>query len=165
MATQERRKTIFVNREVQGRLVYRVVLYWFACIFAIVGLLAAVPIAVSCFYGANVHLGSLLFQVWVKFWPAFFASMLVLPIVILDTIRLSHRFVGPLLRIRNDMNRLADGEDVPPVELRENDAWADLAKAFNKVSAELQALRDERATSLRSQSEPVTPQEEIRTAS
>lgn len=164
MKPMERRTTYFVNRDVQGKIVIRVVLYWLACIAAVVGLLAVAPMAVASFYGANVDFGGILIHLWVKFWPVGCASLLVLPIVIVDSIRMSHRFVGPLLRIGNDMQRLVDGEEVPPVELRQHDAWAELAEAFNKLSAEVQTLRAEKAATLKSNDESPADTEAMKTA-
>jgi hypothetical protein len=64
-----------------------------------------------------------------------FASGLMLPILILDVIRVSHRFVGPMHRLRRALEDLADGKNVPSVKFRKDDFWFDLAEDFNRAAA------------------------------
>ena len=77
---------------------------------------------------------------WFFYGPAAIASFLLLPLVIMDVIRMSNRFVGPLLRLRRSMRALARGEDVEPIEFRDNDFWHDFADEFNAVNARIRQL-------------------------
>jgi hypothetical protein len=51
---------------------------------------------------------------------------------------LSNRFVGPLVRLRRSMRKLARGEHVDPICFRDNDFWHDFANEFNAVAARVQ---------------------------
>ena len=53
--------------------------------------------------------------------------------IAIDTVRASHRFVGPLVRLENELRRLADGESVRPIQFRAGDQWHSLADQFNRV--------------------------------
>ena len=80
---------------------------------------------------------------WFFYGPAAIASFLLLPLVIVDIIRFSNRFVGPLLRLRRSMRALARGEYVEPIEFRDNDFWYDFADEFNAVRARILQLSAE----------------------
>jgi nitrate/nitrite-specific signal transduction histidine kinase len=69
------------------------------------------------------------------------AAVLVLPIVLRDLLRLSHRWVGPILRLRAALSALSRGEHVPPLRFREGDYWQELAGDFNTIAADLNRLR------------------------
>lgn len=75
---------------------------------------------------------------WFHYGPALIASLLLLPLVIADIVRLSNQFVGPLLRLRRSMRQLARGEYVEPIEFRDTDFWQDFADEFNGVVARIQ---------------------------
>ena len=63
-------------------------------------------------------------DMWFHFGPALVASLVLLPIVVVDIIRLSNRFsAGPMVRMRRAMQNLAKGERVPPLQFRDNDFW------------------------------------------
>ena len=55
----------------------------------------------------------------------------------------SHRLVGPLTRIRNNLNSLAAGESIPPVHLRKHDEFKDLAAALEALRQRLDGERGE----------------------
>jgi hypothetical protein len=47
-------------------------------------------------------------------------------------LRLSHRVAGPLLRLKNEMLRTAQGGEVTPLKFRDGDYFEDLAEAYNQ---------------------------------
>jgi nitrogen fixation/metabolism regulation signal transduction histidine kinase len=55
-----------------------------------------------------------------------------------DTIRFSHRLVGPLVRFRRTLQDMANGEAVRPNKLREGDYLEELRDDFNKMLEHLQ---------------------------
>ena len=65
----------------------------------------------------------------------FIVALLMIPVYLYDVINLSHRFVGPVLRVRRELRRMAERESVAPVKLRKNDFWQDLAADFNAALA------------------------------
>jgi hypothetical protein len=69
--------------------------------------------------------------------PALFASMLLLPVALIDMARMSNRFAGPILRLRRAMKDLADGREVQPIRFRDHDYWGDFAEDFNRVLARI----------------------------
>jgi len=59
------------------------------------------------------------------------------PVFAYDSIKLSHRFVGPIMRLRRVLRQAALGEHVPPLQFRQDDFWQDLAGSFNTLMERL----------------------------
>ena len=136
---KHKRSQYYVDRSVQSVLLARAVLYWAFCIIMLTLIMVCWRILAGPARPLHVHLDYL----WFHYKPAMIASALLLPLIILDVLRVSNRFAGPMLRIRSAMKRLADGEsNVAPLHFREKDFWKDLADSFNVVLARLNASTD-----------------------
>jgi hypothetical protein len=75
-------------------------------------------------------------------FPGLVISSFLLPIAILDMLWFSSRFAGPLARLRRSLNRLAEGEEVPPLYFRKGDFLHDVSRDFNLVLQRLGKLND-----------------------
>ncbi|MBU4270351.1 MAG: hypothetical protein KKA28_00560 [Planctomycetes bacterium] len=128
------RKHLFVDPKLQGPLIARVVFYWIVCLISITLMLLCWQVLSGPPRPFHVHLN----KIWFQYGPALVASLIMLPLVIIDIVRFSNRFVGPLLRLRRSMRELARGEQVEPIEFRETDFWQELADEFNAVMHRVQ---------------------------
>lgn len=133
---KQARKQLFIDPKVQGALVLRVALYWVVCLMTITLMLLCWRILTGPARMFYTHFG----EMWFHFGPALIASFLLLPLVIVDIVRLSNRFAGPLIRLRRSMRALAQGEDVRPIHFREGDFWREFADEFNAVLARVEQL-------------------------
>jgi len=132
MANKPRfRKRFFVDYRVQGALIVRIVLYWLMCLVTIMLLLLGWGMIADPIRSWNTQLAEL----WTLYGPAAVASLLVLPVVIFDLLRLSNRFAGPMFRLRRSLHDLAQGKSVPLVRIRQGDFWRKFAEDFNTVVA------------------------------
>ncbi len=141
-----KRRQLYVDRKVQGGLILRTVIYWFFCLISIVLLLTCWTVLT----GPRQTAGDLFAGLWFRYGPALVASIILLPIVVVDCARFSNRFAGPIFRLRRCLRRLADGEHVGPIHFRENDFWQDMPVAFNHIARRLDeaaASADEPAAS------------------
>ena len=129
------RKHLFIDPKVQGALATRVVLYWVVCVGAIFLMLLCWRILTGPARVFATHLDDM----WFFYGPAMIASFLLLPMVIVDIIRLSNRFAGPMVRMRHAMRELARGEHVAKIHFREGDFWHDFAEEFNEMADAVQA--------------------------
>jgi hypothetical protein len=136
---KKKRARLFVDAKVQGALVSRVILYWFLCLLTITLMLLCWRILTGPARPFYWHLDNM----WFFYGPAAIASFLLLPMMVVDVIRLSNRFVGPLLRLRRDMRALARDEEVEPLEFRQSDFWREFADEFNAIAARLKRLSAE----------------------
>lgn len=133
--SRPKRTQFFVDSEVQGAIVRRVIVYWTCCLLFLV-----VPLCIA----TVVQNPELFFfeqfgRLWSQYWLILVSLVAMLPFFIYDTVRLSNRFAGPLLRFRRELRRLADGEQVAPLQFREDDFWRPLADEFNRLAARLAA--------------------------
>ena len=146
------RKHLFVDPKVQGALIVRVALYWVVCLISMMLTLLCWQMITGPARPFHVHLSDM----WFCYAPALAASLLLLPLVITDVIRLSNRFVGPLVRLRRSMRELARGECIRPVAFRDADFWQDVANEFNAVRNRVQATASEAQTEHLEEEEPTT---------
>ena len=134
---QLRRRT-FIDRPIQGALILRVVMYW------VVG--TAVQALMIVFLSIVSSSGDDLYSKSTDFWGhvrvALFSSAIILPMLTLDIVRLSHRWVGPIYRLRTALKALARGESIAPISFREGDFWQELATDLNAVALRLTPVPD-----------------------
>ncbi len=127
----------FVDGPLQGALLLRVLLYASCCLTVVTVMILTWRIAVSgparVFY---THFDDL----WFQYGPVVIALLLLLPLIMIDVVRFSHRFVGPMLRMRAEMRALAEGKPVEPIRFRKNDYWHEAAEHFNLL---LQRIHDQ----------------------
>ncbi|MCA9268009.1 MAG: hypothetical protein KDA41_06040, partial [Planctomycetales bacterium] len=133
------RQQFLVDGKVQGSLAFRVAMYWLYC-------LLAVAVMSSCWmllFDRPTTSVEFLNRLLLQTAPTLLSSLLLLPLVLMDCVRYSNRFVGPLFRLGRAMQRLADGERVHNVEFRDGDFWFDFAQTFNRLNARVIALEEE----------------------
>lgn len=138
MATQPKRvarRQQFVDRQVQGAIALRCIGYWFFCLLTIMFMLLIWRIFTGPARLFYTHFD----EMWFQYGPALVASLLLLPIVVVDSVRVSNRFAGPILRLRRTMNQVAAGEKVQPISFRQDDYWHDLAESFNAMLKQIES--------------------------
>lgn len=124
------RKLMYVDPKLQGSLIVRVVFYWAVCLIGISLMLLCWQILSGPPRPFSAHLGDM----WSHYGAALVASLLLLPLVIVDILHFSNRFVGPLFRLRRSIRQLARGEQVEPIEFRDTDFWQEFADEFNTLA-------------------------------
>ena len=142
MGNRSQRRRLFIDFPVQGTLLVRAVLFWMVTVIsqAIMVLLFTVMTSDS--------IGDLQGQqTWWFLQLNLLASALLLPAILLDLLRLSHRWVGPIYRLRASLQALNRGEPVEPIAFRDGDFWQELAKEFSQAAEELNRLRAAEAAS------------------
>jgi hypothetical protein len=126
MSTSIRKKT-YIDPKIQGALVRRLVIHW-AALFLVA---TAVAFLLQLLSDPFRPLGEHFQQLWSTHGPFLLVLFLLLPVFILDTIRLSHRFVGPIYRLRHTIRKIAQGDTPPRLKFRDFDFWQGMAQDFN----------------------------------
>lgn len=150
-----KRRKIFVNRQVQGAVLWRFAGYWFLYHFILLHTL-------FLFYFLQHRLdvlngqpplpfGQLYLSFYQSSYPIVLAAVAILPMLLLDCIRTTHRIAGPLVRFQNTLRQLRNGEHVEAVQLRHGDLLVEFQNEFNAF------LKDYNAR-LASQQAPRDPQ-------
>ena len=120
-------------------MLMRIVVYWLLNLLTVSLLLIYLQIidgpAVSL--AEHFDLGLL----WRQHTSVLLALLMTLPFILLDTVILSHRFVGPFFRIRSAIRTLKSGATIEPLQFRDKDFWQDVAKDLNDLSIYLDQQR------------------------
>ena len=149
MSRPQRRKK-FVDAKVQGALARRLILHWlvFFTVATVVALL--LQVLTDPLRPAGEHLR----QAWTMHGPFFVVMLFLLPVYVVDTIKLSHRFTGPVVNLRRSMREIAEGKPPRKLQFRSTDFWHELADDYNALLARLAPNVDD-APSSADKPEPV----------
>jgi hypothetical protein len=123
------RKQLYVDGQVQGAIVRRVITYWACCVLFLV-----IPLCIgNAFRRPNLLFYEQFGNLWHHYWPVLVCMACMLPFFLLDALKLSNRFSGPLFRLRRHMRLLADDKQVEPLLFREGDFCHEMAFDFNRI--------------------------------
>ena len=125
----DQRKKLFIDNQVQGVLARRLILHW--CAFIVVCGIAS--LLLKLLLDPFRPFSELVRDSSSSIGPMILVAVLLIPVFIRDSIQLSHRFVGPMKRLRVNLKALGRGDDVRPMKLRPEDYWVELADEFNAV--------------------------------
>ncbi|WP_201743765.1 hypothetical protein [Roseiconus nitratireducens] len=125
----KRSKTL-IDTEVQGNLLRKVAAHW--VVFFLCNTIALTAWT-RLFTDPSASWGETLVTTFREFLPFFVVTASLIPAFAWDTLKLSHRFVGPILRLRRTLKDLKSGRSVPPLKFRDSDFWQELASDFNDV--------------------------------
>jgi hypothetical protein len=129
---------LLIDRPVQIALLVRTGGHW---VFHLV-MIAVILALWESLAGPPRSWGQLVAALVERYQPVVVISVVLLPLVMIDVLRLSHRFVGPVLRIRQGLRDLAAGKHPGPITLRENDFWPEMATEFNAAAEHLEHTDD-----------------------
>lgn len=134
MSRPQRRKK-FVDAQVQGALARRILVHWL--LFLGIASVAALVLQVlsNPFRPMSDHVREL----WWTQGPFLVVMVFLLPVFVMDTIKLSHRFAGPIFSLHRAMREIADGKPPRQLKFRKGDFWQGLASDYNAMIARLGA--------------------------
>ena len=132
--TKTRRHSLLADSRVQGLLLVRVTFYWFYCLLSIVLMTTIWHLT----RGGMLGSGALFDKLYNESLPIVIATLMTLPLVIMDCMRFSNRFAGPVVRVKNALLALNRGEKVERFSLRKGDHWVELAEELNQLVAKLE---------------------------
>lgn len=127
--TTKRRRTL-VDPEVQGGVLRKIAIHW--VLFFICNALAMM-IWIRLFEQPDAGWGQTLSDTLLRFLPFFIITMALIPAFVWDTLKLTNRFAGPILRLRSALADASAGRAVSPLHFRNNDFWQEIAENFNSV--------------------------------
>jgi hypothetical protein len=131
------RRKYFVDPQVQGALILRILGYWVASFITVICMLLTWSILSS---GSSSNFSETFSEMWSQFKLPLVAGILLLPLFVYDLVRMTNRFVGPLYRLRREMQILADGESPMRIQFRSDDFWQDIALDFNAIANRIECL-------------------------
>lgn len=154
MSRFQRRK-VYIDSSVQGALARRIILHWvvFLCVASLVAFV--LQVLSNPFRPLVDHLRDM----WWSQGPFLVVMLFLMPVFVVDTVKISHRFAGPIFSLRRAIREIAQGKPARKLKFRDNDFWHELSEDFNAMLVHLGLLNDEvpvDADEERHQHKPVT---------
>lgn len=134
----KKRKVVLVERQVQGALGWRIAAHWFLFLALSVSVTTCLQVL------GDIESGSLwssLAQALRTQVGSIVVLMALLPWFIHDSLKLSNRFAGPMVRLRKSIIELTQQDSTAPVSFRSGDFWQDISTDFNNLRARVLADR------------------------
>lgn len=133
------RKKMYIDPQVQGALARRLIIHWamFICIAMVLAF--CMQVLGDPMRPLRVHAQ----QAWWIHGPFFLILLALIPVFVRDSIKLSHRFAGPIYRLRKTIRTIADGKPIPRLKFRDADYWHGLADDFNTMVQRLSEGADD----------------------
>ena len=126
-----KRKQNFVDKSVQGGLIRRIFVHW-VCFFIVT---AIAVLSVNTLLGdPAISFSDRLGNELSEFTFLGIVFIAIFPVFMVDTIRFSNRFVGPIVRLRRHLVELGTEGETKDVQFRDNDFWQTVAAEFNVVN-------------------------------
>ena len=137
MSRPQRRK-VFVDADVQGALARRIILHW-VCFLFVASLTAfLLQVLADPFRPLAEHVR----DVWWTHGPFLIVMIFLLPVFVVDTIKVSHRFAGPIFSLRRALREIAEGKPARQLKFRTHDFWHDLSEDYNAMLNRVGLLKE-----------------------
>ena len=134
MKESGQRKKLFIDARVQGALLRQLIKHWLvACLLMVCYLLVLETFA----SGMRGSWSERFANIWHRYAPLLVVIVTMFPVFIYDSMRLSHRFAGPMVSIKKSLRKLANGEMIAPLRFRDGDFWKEMTMDFNRVAERL----------------------------
>ena len=128
--SRKKRKNNYIDASVQGNLLKRIMYHWLI-FFAVAGLFS---ILVQSLLGdPRIPISSRIQAASENFAFITLVVFAIFPVFLLDTIRFSNRFAGPIVRLRRQLRELGTQRDTPSMKFRDDDFWMEICPEFNAV--------------------------------
>ena len=125
-----KRRTALVDPEVQGGVLKKIAVHW--VVFFVCNAVA-LTIWIRLFEQPDAGWGQTFSDTLKRFLPFFIISLALIPAFTWDTLKLTNRFAGPILRLRATLAEASRGDAVEPLHFRTNDYWQEIATNFNTM--------------------------------
>jgi hypothetical protein len=138
-----RRSQKFVDAKVQGALARRIIFHWFVFVVVAWGVTLFLQLLSDPFQPVVDNFRNM----WTTQGPLMLVMVFLLPVFVLDTVKLSHRFAGPVISLRRAMREIAEGKPARKIQFRKHDFWHGLADDYNAIADRLNGTNTTHSTS------------------
>jgi len=130
---QKRSRTV-IDKQVQYGVVRKIAMHWL--VFMLCNTFALL-MWMSLFEQPETDWRETMAESIRRFAPFFIVSVALLPAFVLDTLKLTNRFAGPISRLKTEIANAAAGRPVEPLKFRTGDYWGEIAESFNTMIARI----------------------------
>lgn len=132
-APTRQRSRLFVDRRLQGGIVLRILLHWLT--FVACGTLLGATL--RWLTHPTEPLTIQIREMFAAFGPYLVAMIALVPVFVLDTIKLTNRFAGPFVRFRRHIRQLLNDQSPGPIKFRDGDYWRETEEDLNALMTAL----------------------------
>jgi hypothetical protein len=134
MATNYKRRRLWVDTPFQGRLLFRIGFYMlmYALLVWHIGFTFEVLMSIAR-NGFSKGMSTIYMEYLRSQTPLLYAFAVIAPILLYDMLKFSNRVAGPLFRCRRVMEEMAEGKQVPEFIPRKHDLLREFFQAFNAL--------------------------------
>ncbi|MEO1528643.1 MAG: hypothetical protein AAFX06_24750 [Planctomycetota bacterium] len=132
------RQSFLIDPKVQWALTRRVLMHW-SCL--LVGLVVLSTIVALLFRPDVNSIAGVVRESFSMQAPLLLMMFTLVPLFLRDIVKLSNRFVGPMIRLRSVLSDLAEGGDGRSISFRPGDYWHEAARDFNRFYQRHQELK------------------------
>jgi hypothetical protein len=126
----------FIETRIQSALMLRMAIY---CVVGFIFI--SMPITFfRATLGTQQGFVAELADVWRVHWPVFFSLILFLPLALFDMARFSNRIVGPIARLKKEIQVFEETGQIRQFSIRDNDYWPELYRGVNQLIAHVHEL-------------------------
>lgn len=136
--TKHKRKKMFIDPVVQGALLRRIMLHW---VYFVIGSFFTIITLQVMVHGVDKSFAYHVSQVWEQYGILALVIGCFLPAFIYDSIKLSHRFAGPIYKLRLTLKDMANGQDPGELKFRKSDYWGEIAIDINRINERLRQAK------------------------
>ena len=126
---KQKRSKLFIDPVVQGSLAKRIGIHW----MVFFGIVVALQFITTWMLNPVLSFRELTHHLVQNNGLFLIALILLLPSFVFDTVKMSHRFAGPMLRLRNAFRENAEKGEFKEISFREGDFWSNMAEAYNAM--------------------------------
>jgi len=127
-----------MDQKTRNRIILRAMRKWCLYTFATILLVA---LGSFCMKAGTSIVGELLATTWYVA-PIAAASLVLMPLLVLEMIANSKRFTGPIRRVQGEIQKLKGGQSIRELRLRDGDHWNELVNDFNELANQIHSERN-----------------------
>lgn len=131
----EKRRKLWVDQQLQGALAMRILLHWVAFMVVSFSLMFVFHFLSNPLEPASSHLQ----KVFVAHRYFLIVALIMLPAFVYDSVQLSNRFAGPIVRFRRLIQAVGTGQPVQKIKFRDGDFWHELSADLNGMLDRIQS--------------------------
>lgn len=133
------RGRLYIDKDVQRALVLQLVRHWAVFVVVLTGML----LALEALGQPGASLGEHVASLWTRHAALLAVIASLFPVFMYDSMKLSNRFAGPIMRLRRALREANAGGPPQPLKFRKDDFWQDMADSFNELVERLHASERE----------------------
>lgn len=134
------RSRILVDPKVQWAIAGRILCHWVMFLVCLISIGAMVRVIAGA---GNQPFGESFRAAMATQIPIIGVMLLLLPVFLRDTLKMSNRFAGPMYRLRTALRTVSESKECSPIKFRDGDFWHEAATDFNIVLGQLNTLKAE----------------------